>query len=49
MTMDSQPSRRDPVAKNLNKFNKCARHKDKKNDYKRKNKIPSRNVGDYSL
>ena len=29
---------RDPVAKNLNKFNKPATHKDKKNDYKRRSK-----------
>jgi hypothetical protein len=27
-----------PVAKNMNKFNKPATHKDKKNDYKRKPK-----------
>lgn len=30
---------RDPIAKNLNKFNKPKTHKDKKNDFKRKEKF----------
>lgn len=29
---------RNPVAKNMNKFNKCATHRDKKNDYRRNEK-----------
>jgi hypothetical protein len=33
-----KPKERNPVAKNMNKFNKPATHKDKKNDYKRHSK-----------
>lgn len=33
---------RNPVAKNMNKFNKPATHKDKKNDYQRTPKHRSR-------
>lgn len=29
---------RNPVAKNANKFNKCATHRDRKNDYQRRPK-----------
>jgi len=31
-----------PVAKHANKFNKCAVHRDRKNDYKRKPKHKNR-------
>lgn len=31
-----------PVAKHANKFNKCAVHRDRKNDYKRKAKHRNR-------
>lgn len=31
-----------PVAKHAHKFNKAARHADRKNDYKRKSKHPNR-------
>lgn len=30
--------KRNPVAKNINKFNKAATHRDRKNDYNRKTK-----------
>jgi len=43
--MKTKPLRRDyrdPVAKNLNKFNKPSKHKDKKNDYVRKPKYEDR-------
>ena len=35
-------SKKNPVAKNLNKFNKPATHKDRKNDYSRKDKHKSK-------
>lgn len=35
---DMEHCKSNPVAKNMNKFNKPATHKDKKNDYKRKPK-----------
>lgn len=36
--MEHEHCKTDPVAKNMNKFNKPATHKDKKNDYTRKPK-----------
>lgn len=34
-----------PVAKHAHKFNKCATHRDRKNDYKRKPKHRNRQEG----
>lgn len=35
---------KNPVAKNMNKFNKFVIHQDKKNDYKRKKKFKNSSV-----
>lgn len=34
----ARASKKDPVAKNMNNFNKPATHRDRKNDYRRKDK-----------
>ena len=39
-----KPYNSNPVAKNIDKFNKPATHRDRKNDYKRKSKHPNKDV-----
>lgn len=46
---NKDPSRTNPVAKNMEKFNRPATHKDKKNDYKRNDKHKGRKFDPYFL
>lgn len=46
MSNGKEEKRRNPVAKNLNKFNKPAVHRDRKHDYKRKPKHPKKVLTD---